>query len=77
MWPPQILHHLRKLCGVLLKVPMLSAPCVTSTASGFHKVKALTGPADQRRHDSQWQYPIATGSPLTANWTAPQKQLPM
>jgi len=28
---------------------------VIRTASGFHKVKALTGPADQLRHDSQWQ----------------------
>jgi hypothetical protein len=58
-------------------VPTLSAPRVIFTASGFHKVKALTGPADQLRHDSQWQYPIAAGSPLTVNCTAPQKQLPL
>jgi hypothetical protein len=49
---------------------------VICTASGFHKVKALTGPADQWRQESQWQYPIAAGSPLTVNRTAPQKQLP-
>jgi hypothetical protein len=36
----------------------------------------LTGPADQCRHDSQWQYPIAAGSPDTVNSTAPQKHLP-
>jgi hypothetical protein len=46
------------------------------TASGFHKVKALTGAPDQLRQDSQWQYPIAEASPLTVNCTAPQKQLP-
>jgi hypothetical protein len=28
---------------------------VTSTASGDHNVKALTGLADQERHDWQWQ----------------------
>ncbi len=50
-----VLHHLRALCGVLLYVPTLSAPRVICTASGFHNVKALTGPADQRRQDSQWQ----------------------
>jgi hypothetical protein len=36
-------------------VPMLFPPRVICTASGFHKVKALTGPADQLRHESQWQ----------------------
>jgi hypothetical protein len=36
----------------------------------------LTGPADQWRHDSQWQYPIAAGAPVTSNFTSPQKQLP-
>lgn len=40
-------------------------------------MKALTGPADQRRHESQWQYPMATGLPVTANSTAPQKQRPV
>ncbi|HWD36542.1 MAG TPA: hypothetical protein VG840_10295, partial [Casimicrobiaceae bacterium] len=39
-------------------------------------VNAFTGPADQCRHDSQWQYPIAAGSPVAVNCTAPQKQLP-
>src|SRR3954468_16378154 len=76
IWPPQLLHHLRELLGVLAKPPICSAPRVTFTASGFQSVKALTGAAAQLRHDSQWQYPIAAGSPLTVNWTAPQKQLP-
>jgi hypothetical protein len=49
---------------------------VTVTDSGFHREKALTGPADQCRHDSQWQYPIASGDPDTSISTAPQKQLP-
>jgi len=40
-------------------------------------VKAFTGAAAQLRHDSQWQYPIAAGSPLTVKRTAPQKQLPV
>src|SRR5262249_13425983 len=75
--PPQVLHHLRCECGVLLKLPILSTPAVTCTASGCQSVKALTGPADQLRHDSQWQYPMPTGSPLTLNWTEPQKQLPL
>jgi hypothetical protein len=43
------------------------------TASGFQSVNALTGPADQRRHDSQWQYPMPSGLPVTVNFTAPQK----
>ena len=30
-----------------------------------------------RRQDSQWQHPIAAGSPVTVNCTAPQKQLPL
>jgi hypothetical protein len=46
------------------------------TISGFHSVKALTGPADHARHEEQWQYPIATGSPLALRRTAPQKQDP-
>jgi hypothetical protein len=45
--------------------------------SGFQSVKAFTGPADHRRQESQWQYPIATGSPVTSNCTAPQKQAPL
>ena len=28
---------------------------VTRTVSVFHRLNALTGPADQLRHDSQWQ----------------------
>jgi hypothetical protein len=60
----------------LLKLPMCSPPRVIFTASGFHSEKAFTGAADQLRHESQWQYPVAAGSPLTLNWTDPQKQLP-
>ena len=47
------------------------------TVSGFHSVNALTGAAAQLRHEAQWQYPWATGSPVTVTWTAPQKQLPL
>jgi hypothetical protein len=35
--------------------PMSSRPFVTFTFSGFHSVNALTGPADQERHELQWQ----------------------
>jgi len=55
----------------------LSAPLVTLTESGFHSENAFTGPADQWRQDSQWQYPIASGDPDTSSSTAPQKQLPL
>jgi len=41
--------------GVLLNVPMFSAPSVIRSASGFHRVNAFTGPADHVRQDSQWQ----------------------
>ena len=33
----------------------VDASLVMRSASGFHSVKALTGPADQWRQDSQWQ----------------------
>jgi hypothetical protein len=56
---------------------MSFAPRVIFTASGFHRLNAFTGPVDQLRQDSQWQYPIAAGAPLTVNWTVPQKQLPL
>jgi hypothetical protein len=46
------------------------------TAFGGQSVNALTGPADQLRHDSQWQYPMAIGLPLTVRCTDPQKQDP-
>jgi hypothetical protein len=49
---------------------------VTLTFSGFHKLNAVTGAADHDRHDPQWQYPIASGAPLTSISTAPQKQRP-
>jgi hypothetical protein len=38
-------------------------------------VNAFTGPADQVRHDAQWQYPWASGVPLTVKVTSPQKHL--
>jgi hypothetical protein len=38
-----------------MKRPMNSAPLITLTFSGFHKVKALTGAADQERQELQWQ----------------------
>ena len=37
------------------ELPTSSAPLATLTASGFHSVNALTGPADQLRHEAQWQ----------------------
>jgi hypothetical protein len=55
---------------------MFSDPAVTVTESGFHRLNALTGPPDHDRHDRQWQYPIASGSPEAVNSTAPQKQAP-
>jgi hypothetical protein len=54
-WPPQVLHHWRMLRGVLANLPTLSAPLVIFTFAGGQRVKALTGPADQCRQDSQWQ----------------------
>jgi hypothetical protein len=39
-------------------------------------VKALTGPPDHERHDRQWQYPMASGSPDASTRTAPQKHSP-
>ncbi len=54
-WPPQALHHLRKLLALLLKMPSWAAPFVTFTLSGFQSVKALTGPALHCRQEPQWQ----------------------
>jgi hypothetical protein len=34
---------------------MNSAPLVTFTLSGFHRVKAFAGEADHDRQESQWQ----------------------
>jgi hypothetical protein len=34
---------------------MEPAPLVIFKASGFHNVKAFTGPADQCRQEAQWQ----------------------
>jgi len=36
-------------------VAIFSAPFVIATPSGGESVNALTGPADQDRHDRQWQ----------------------
>jgi hypothetical protein len=47
------------------------------TFSGFHRLNALTGPPDHDLHDRQWQYPIASGSPETSSFTAPQKHSPL
>src|SRR5450432_1101077 len=52
-------------------------PDVIRTASGFQRLKALTGPSDHDRHERQWQYPMASGDPVTSISTAPQKQLPI
>ncbi len=52
-------------------------PLVTLTASAFHRLNAFTGPPDQERQDRQWQYPMASGEPVTSSSTAPQKQLPL
>jgi len=54
-WPPHLAQYWRSLSGVFEKVATCSAPRVTRTASGFHRLKALTGPPDQERHDRQWQ----------------------
>ena len=61
---------------VFMKWPTKPAPVVTLTFSGFHKLNAFTGAADQDRHALQWQYPIASGAPFTSISTAPQKQCP-
>ena len=36
-------------------LPPVSAPLVTATLSAVHRLKALTGDADQARHEEQWQ----------------------
>jgi hypothetical protein len=38
-----------------MNLPTNSAPLETLTFSGFHRVKAFTGPADQERQERQWQ----------------------
>jgi len=63
--------------GVFSKVATCCDPEVTRTASGFHRLKAFTGPPDQERQERQWQYPMASGAPVTSTSTAPQKQLPV
>ena len=54
-----------------------SPPDVIRTASGFHRLKALMGPPDHERQELQWQYPIASGDPVTSILTAPQKHFPV
>jgi hypothetical protein len=76
-WPPHLLQNFRSLIGVFEYVAIFSAPAVTFTASGFQSEKALTGPPDQERHERQWQYPMAWGSPVTSICTAPQKHSPL
>ena len=61
---------------VFMKWPTKPAPVVILTFSGFHRVNAFTGAADQDRHALQWQYPIASGAPFTSISTASQKQCP-
>jgi hypothetical protein len=46
---------LRWLIGVFSNVATYCAPDVIRTASGFHSVKAFTGPPDHDRHELQWQ----------------------
>ena len=53
--PPHLVQNLRSLTGVFMNLPMNSAPLVTFTFSGFHRVKAFTGPADHERQELQWQ----------------------
>ena len=70
------MQYWRWLTGVFWCMPMCSRPAVTLTASGFHRLNALTGPPDHERQERQWQYPIASGSPETSMRTAPQKHSP-
>ena len=67
------MHYFRSLYGVRLKVPIWSAPSVTAVASSFHKVKAFTGPAYQRRQELQWHKPITSSESLALRLTPPQK----
>ena len=53
--PAALVQKRRWLSAVFWKPPSRSRPLVTSTASGFQSVNALTGPADQSRQDEQWQ----------------------
>lgn len=75
--PPHCVQNFRALFSVLLNVPIVSAPFVTFTESGFQSEKAFIGPADQDRQSSQWQYPIPSGVPVTSISTAPQKHAPL
>jgi hypothetical protein len=53
IWPPHFLQYCRPLFSVFMKRATNSAPFVTFTSSGFHKVNALTGPADHERQELQ------------------------
>jgi hypothetical protein len=61
----------------LLKVATCSAPAVILTAFVFQRANALTGLANQRRHDSQWQYAMSNGAPVATSSTAPQEHFPL
>jgi len=70
-------HHLRVARGVFANVATCSAPAAILTASTLQRANELTGLADQRRHDSQWQYAISNGAPVATTSTAPQKHFPL
>jgi hypothetical protein len=76
-WPPQRRQNLRWLSSVFANVSTFSAPFVIFTEVGCQRLKAFTGPPDHDRHDRQWQYPMAFGSPVTWTSTAPQKHVPL
>jgi len=43
----------RSLAAILVKVATCSPPEAIRTASGFHRLKAFTGPPDHDRHERQ------------------------
>jgi hypothetical protein len=55
MCPPHFEQNWRNEFGVLANSASKSSPLVTRTLSGFQRVKAFTGPADQERQEAQWQ----------------------
>jgi len=71
------LQNVRWLASVFANVATCCDPEVIRTASGFQRLKAFTGPPDHERQERQWQYPMASGDPMTSTSTAPQKQFPI
>src|SRR5262245_49736950 len=71
---PHAVQKCRWLASVFLKTASLSAPLTTFTFRVGQSVAAWSGEPSQPRHELQWQYACAAGSPLIATWTAPQKQ---